>query len=406
MLFNRQIVKRSAQFYWLSLSHSILAPVILAKVVVATVVVAAITVAPVAVAATALSTIVASEIEGHPPYFDSIGSRIVQGGIEQAGSLKIAVGTQLEVPSYLSLDEPDSAFYRFRDKDNDPSALKGIGNLPNGSAGTKTVPIEWYVIKAKTGFRFADEPAEKGELITAWQDDQIETLQALTGFYRPQNSNSFTVIIPESALGYRIGFKALPTSEYGVPDTGRWLTAWDLNFFYQQNPVLEPGAIDPDDCSVIGDCGQPTDPNLQGGGGVVALPDYAITIYDQSTDMPVTDQAKLKVNHTYFATIRIKDAASQRLREPNQVELASLKWNIVSAPDKENIKIVASYDRNSERFINKSDNPSTELAVNGDRYVKYFFSTQLNNLDADAVLQSLPPNFSEQGFGLQVAIEY
>lgn len=227
---------------------------------------------------------IGSKIYGYPPYYLSIGSNIIETGIVKNGIKKISVGALIEVPSYLyKIDNTVfNSFYKLIDRDNDIGSAKGISRynlgLDNNYPGTinKETNIRWFIIEANEGYRFADEDPEQGKLITSWTPEQIKIIKEITepnvGYYG-QSINSKAMIVPEDAVGHRIGFWALPETENGTPSNGYWIKVYDLNYFFTQLIDNEPSSteiVDPDEDCNKGYCGSPiltVDSNNPGGGG-------------------------------------------------------------------------------------------------------------------------------------------
>lgn len=321
-------------------------------------------------------------IQGWRPYMASIGSKIVVGGQDNGnGGLIPTVGTVIEIPTYTTGD----VLFKFIDKDGDIPAGLGYGTLPNGSDASKEFRVEWYIIEA-----------DDWNAVTSWDDltnaTKIETAIADGG--NVKNANSHTLVVPEGAAGKRLGFIAYPESEYGVPANGNPVKAWDLSKIWTQTEPTEPGecVVGDKDCEDNGN-GNGGD-NNNGGGGEVVASEYAITLYDAKTNLPLKPDSKLTINQEFFATIRIKDG--ETYRDPSSAELATLTWNMLDSQG--NVKFA--YAETSGRL---GQAPEGET-FGPDKLVKYTFTTQSKNTDAAVDLQTMEPNFSEQGFGLSVTL--
>lgn len=323
-------------------------------------------------------------IKGWQPYMQSIGTKMISGGKDDGNGVFLpAVGSVIEIPTYATSED----LFKFIDKDGDIPAGLGYATLPNGAAAQKEFRVEWYAIVAKNG---------DWNAVQSWDDvtaTLIPTEIAPAGL-NEKNKNSATLVVPETAIGARLGFIAYPESETGIPSTGVPVKAWDLSQVWTQTPPTNPGECvegDPD-CS---DNGTPGGENPGGGGGEVQPSEFAINIYDATTNLVVKPGDELLVEKTYFATIRINNG-DNTYREPTATELESLKWNLV---DKDGV-VVDSYGFDHPRVDIKSGE-----TFGPDKFVKYKFTTQTTNADSADKFGQIAPNFSEQGFGLYVTLE-
>lgn len=332
-----------------------------------------------------------SQINGYIPYMESIGTRMVVGGLKdgQGNWTGLEVGDVIDIPSHLTAAQLTALGlennFILGDKDGDPKAAKAGEFTINGVTypGSKEFDVKWYAI----------EPAEgkTWETVASWED-VVPT--ELDGAFYDENQNSKSLIVPAEAAGKRIGFIATPTTETGVPFQGVPVKAWDLSKIWNQTPPTEPGECEPGTpgCS---DNGTPGVDNPGGGGGDVGAPAGVVTIYDGKTNKLVKPGDALFVDRTYYATIQIKDGAVYR--EPTTTELETLAWNITSSTDG---TVVASYKAGESTRVSTTANGQAATGFN-----KYEFTTQKTNADALDDLKVLAPNYSEQGFSLSVTLD-
>lgn len=365
-------------------------------------------------------------VYGYYPYYNSIGSQVIESSSNKDGVNLISVGAKIQVPSHLyEYKKEGIPQYRFVDKDSDIATALGLKNpssVPSYVTPVKTTQVKWFIIKAAPGYRFEDEPDNGEKIIKLWTPEQVEIITEITDQqyvdYIGDNGNSRALIVPEYAVGYRIGFWALPETEIGIPDAGNWVKVFDLGQLFTQNEPLDAGPgenvnkdkptnPDPDPLCLLENCGTPNGENPGGGGGLVPGENWIINIYDGTTNNILSSEDKLKVNHTYYATIRIKntnreDGSLVAYRDPKPNELETLRWNIFDIEDANNTPIDF-YDVTTApaRVINGVNTVTLGTEV----YKKYEFKTQVTNDDAATGLKALPPNFSEQGLGLGISIE-
>ncbi|SET57867.1 hypothetical protein [Thorsellia anophelis] len=384
-------------------------------------------------AATIIEKKAGTTVMGHFPYFESIGSRVIESSINDNGTLKISVGAKIEVPSYLYQynSNTKSPLFNFGDQDNDVAAILGNpnpGQIPPALVPDKFTEVQWYIIEAMPGFRFADEPGTE-KVIERWNDEQVKIIRKIedeqfVNFFEG-NQNSKALIVPEAAVGYRIGFWALPQTETGVPNAGNWVKVFDLGRLFTQKAPEEPGPgenpglnpdnpnnPDPDPGCNNEKCGEPGGENPDGGGGIVPGENWVINIYDamdptkNDDDVLVKDTDILKVDHQYYATIRIRKATPTEgigtvYRDPTPEELETLEWEILDTKDGN--KPFASYK--SSTNPTRVNNDAGSVTIGSETFKKYSFTTQATNDDALQVLKDKGPNFSEQGWGLGIKLE-
>lgn len=379
-------------------------------------------------AATVIEQKAGSKILGFYPYFESIGSEVVESTIVDNGVKKISVGAKIQVPSHLYQynSATKNPLFNFGDADNDVASIlgnKAPGVIPVGLTPNKYTQIQWYIIEPVTGFKFADEAGPE-KVIERWTPETIKIIAQISDEqfvnYTTANGNSKTLIVPEAAVGYRIGFWALPETENGVPNAGNWVKVFDLGQLFKQtspeepgpgpnpNPGPDPENPDPDPECEGENCGVPTDPNPPGGGGEVPGDNWIINIYDvmdpaiATDDVIVGPTSRLKVDNEYYATIRIRKSTPTAdvgtvYRDPTPAELATLEWQILDGTTP-----IASYKAaTNPTRVNNTGN----IQIGSETFKKYSFTTQNTNDDALPVLKSKGPNFSEQGWGLGLKIE-
>lgn len=394
-------------------------------------------------AATPITKQVGTKVYGYMPYYSSIGSQVLESPIEESGVKKVAVGAKIEVPSYLYRRDKatSSKFFTLLDSDNDVGASFGNPDFnlgfPTTYKGTpsKKTDVRWFIITAGDGYKFADETAASGQVIDQWTEDSVKIISEISDpfvDFTAQNTNSPTLVVPEAAVGYRIGFWSVPETENGVPYKGKVVKVFDLNHYFKQEPPKEPGPgkdpdekgnPDPDNPCIDGDCGVPVDPinpdNPGGGGGVVPGDEWVINIYDKGVEgkgidgngsfVLVKPEDAIKVNHEYFATIRFKSATRDETtnslyRDPTPAELDSLSWAIVNPDIADTTSpeyTVATYSSaDTGRVINNDG----KVQIGVDQLTKYTFKTQKTNEDAKTKLQETGPNYSEQGWSLELRI--
>lgn len=362
-----------------------------------------------------------SQVVGYIPYFSSIGSTVVSSEkANEQGTLQIAIGAQIEVPSYLYHPDADkmNLYYNLLDEDGDIGPLVGntevdFSTLFDGLfTPIQNAKVRWFIIEAADGYRFADESIDdkpNTSLIEQWTTDSVKIIEELPGVYTATNQSSPSVIVPEQAEGYRLGFWALPETENGEPRVGKWVKAFDLNYLYaQQAPKFPTDKTDTDEGCLTKSCGNPTVENPGGGGGVVTGAAWIINIYDGENNRLVARNAPIKVDHEYFATIRIKDNSNgNAYRDPTPEELETLTWNIIdeSKPEGDPNRYVGKYVAFKSARVDVAPADKPTVVVGADELKRYVFTTQVNNMDAADELKILPPNYSEQGWGLELTIE-
>ncbi|SES77539.1 hypothetical protein [Thorsellia anophelis] len=371
-----------------------------------------------------------TEIYGSSPYFDSIGSKVIKSDRVIDGVLQISVGAMIEVPSheYEFNSQIKNPFFSFIDHDNDVATVLGNdspGSLPTDLIPSKFTQVRWFIIEAAEGYKFADEVSKSGEIITRWTPEQIRIVSEITdgrnvNFFT-DNKNSKSLIVPEAAVGYRIGFWVLPETENGIPNAGNWIKVFDLNKFFSQKAPSGPGPgewtdtnhphnPDPDIACINLNCGIPSVDNPGGGGGLVTGADWIINIYDvidpddPSKDILADTSDTARVNHEYYATIRILEDNSVEgigavYRDPTEKELETLEWEIINLETDETI---ASYsEKNNPTRVN---NNAGTITIGAQTFKRYWFKTQFTNAEAQQILQETGPQYSEQGWGIRVKI--
>lgn len=350
-----------------------------------------------AFAATTLTSqpLTGTAIKGYIPHINSIGTRVVLGGQKDANGnlLSVNVGDVIEVPTYLTADELvamglQTEHFDFGDLDGDAPASLGkdfLDTAGNSHTGTQEFLIEWYAITPKD--------AKAWDAVASWNDVDATVLP---GAFYQENTVSKALVIPAEAGGKRIGFKATPVSEFGLPNKGVPIYAWDLNKFWKQNPPNKPGdcLLANDECSDKDNQGTPNGENANGGGGVIGTPDGVVNIFNADGTL-VKPNDSLFVNSTYYATIQVKDG--ENYREPTEDELKSLKWYVT---DETGTPVATYTAADSTRVKGTAAEAKSPTGFN-----KYEFSTQTKNTDAADLLKNREPNFSEQGLSLKVEIE-
>ncbi|MFC0178739.1 hypothetical protein [Thorsellia kenyensis] len=360
---------------------------------------------------------VGQPIVGFMPFFRSIGSEVIESSnvitSEGKATKAIAVGAKIQVPSHLYQykDTSPSPLFDIWDKDIDVFAASGntiIQNIP--MEPSKLTQLRWFIIEAQPGYKFADESDKEGEVIEFWTDETIREVKEITDTqfvdYTADNKNSKVLIVPEAAIGYRIGFWILPETENGVPSTGKLVKVFDLGKFFSQPEHVNPGPAVPDmdEKCIEKLCGSPKNDNPNGGGGVVPGDEWIVNIYDEETNKILDATSQLKVNHNYYATIRIRDKKnltnlSEAYRDPTPGELLTLNWYVYDLTSGEPKASYKATDPNS-----RVNNDAGTVTIGGETFKKYAFKTQEVNSDAAAELQILGPNYSEQGFGLGIQL--
>ncbi|MFC0180381.1 hypothetical protein [Thorsellia kenyensis] len=278
------------------------------------------------------------KIQGYYPYFQSVGAELLTQistdnvdkkfpytFLDDNVTKSLTIGSIVYIPDlFCSLNREELATLR-----NDP----GVNSLspylnhfdfvdtdedicdPRPNNGVK---IKWYLVDDIVPWRddliWSDltiTPVPEANIIKVGSNEARDYQK--THSYSPLKDKLISLNtldamkVPEEALGKRIAFSITPTTSYGVPKLGPELYAWDLFYFFKQNPPLSAGDFDTTAENNLGQkaARNPSDElnsgELSTAGGVVQLgrPPYvrsigaqyepAITSYqDQQTDSQLT----------------------------------------------------------------------------------------------------------------------
>ncbi|SET16061.1 hypothetical protein [Thorsellia anophelis] len=321
----------------------------------------------------------------------------------------LEAGWYLEVPTII---EHESPWYDIQDHD----AL-------DAQDPQEPVELKWYLLTLKEGMSWPEEKI--GDHSTVWQGTLqdtyfseyftvtlLESEPSIT-----EGNNSLAVKIPDDLTDYekhRIGLIVVPTTVPQLPGTGYELHAFDISKVWGQPETLLNQPIDAsiDNKSLI-IAEHPVikasklNPPLTTG-------DVRVQIFNANGENILTNLKPLKVLSEYSASVEIRQP-NGRFRRLTETELQEYPfvWNLYYQKSNEEqcefIPLTIEQDNDcfvKESFSTQSDPNRVNLYLEDGKLVESKFKTQDINQNAKARLQTIAPNFSEQGYFLTVSFAY